>query len=189
MFYLGGSAGRCNIELHDIQFVAAHRPEDAWPQLKEAWFGDKDKVHLDGYLPVTWADGYDVSLCRTEAHDGTSRSRPVPSSSTSPLVTPSVSTPGDGTALHLYFVYAGGYRADALAEQHDFGLFVAPDAASARQRAMQQLLPDFTLQHKDSLKDVDSCLLLDAFDGWRVKLTPNPKGRPDQPAWQGYQPL
>ncbi len=29
MFYIGGNAGKSNIEVHDIQFVAANRPEDA----------------------------------------------------------------------------------------------------------------------------------------------------------------
>lgn len=26
MFYIGGNAGKSNIEVHDIQFVAANRP-------------------------------------------------------------------------------------------------------------------------------------------------------------------
>ncbi|MCU9925478.1 DUF1543 domain-containing protein [Aeromonas caviae] len=49
VFYLGGNAGQSNIEVHDIQFVAAQTPEGAWPALREAWFGDPDKVHIDGY--------------------------------------------------------------------------------------------------------------------------------------------
>lgn len=36
MFYVGGNAGKSNIEVHDIQFVAASAPEDAWPALREA---------------------------------------------------------------------------------------------------------------------------------------------------------
>lgn len=49
MFYIGGNAGKSNIEVHDIQFVAANQPKDAWPALREAWFGDSDKIHIDGY--------------------------------------------------------------------------------------------------------------------------------------------
>lgn len=29
MFYVGGNAGKSNIEVHDIQFVAARKPNDA----------------------------------------------------------------------------------------------------------------------------------------------------------------
>lgn len=29
MFYVGGNAGKSNIEVHDIQFVAANSPEEA----------------------------------------------------------------------------------------------------------------------------------------------------------------
>lgn len=36
MFYVGGNAGKSNIEVHDIQFVAARKPNDAWPALREA---------------------------------------------------------------------------------------------------------------------------------------------------------
>ncbi|WP_458031898.1 DUF1543 domain-containing protein, partial [Providencia stuartii] len=30
MFYVGGNAGKSNIEVHDIQFVVAEKPTDAW---------------------------------------------------------------------------------------------------------------------------------------------------------------
>ncbi|WP_197056420.1 MULTISPECIES: DUF1543 domain-containing protein [Xenorhabdus] len=62
MFYLGGNAGKSNIEVHDVQFVAVNKIEEAYPVLRDVWFGDKDKLHLDGYMPVTWADGYDCLL-------------------------------------------------------------------------------------------------------------------------------
>jgi hypothetical protein len=82
MFYVGGNAGKSNIEVHDIQFVVARTPEEAWPALREAWFGDADKIHIDGYSRIRWADGYEVTLARTPAHDG----------------------------VKLFFVNAGGYR-------------------------------------------------------------------------------
>lgn len=69
MFYLGGNAGKSNIEVHDIQFVAAEKPEDAWPALRDAWFGDPDKVHIDGYARVVWVDGYTVTLSDTRPAD------------------------------------------------------------------------------------------------------------------------
>lgn len=106
IFYIGGNAGKSNIEVHDIQFVAADKPQDAWPVLREAWFGDNDKIHIDGYSRITWADGYSVSLC----------AEPSP------------------TANKLFFVNVGGYRSDTLAELHEFDLFVAEDAQQAKKK-------------------------------------------------------
>lgn len=161
MFYVGGSAGRCNIELHDVQFAAAARAEDAWPVLRKAWFGDPASLHVDGYMPITWADGYDVSL----------GDAPCPS------------------GLHLFFVNMGGYNADHLAEMHEFALFVATDEAAVKARAKKELLRGANLRHKDDLREVDNCLALDEIGGMYVQLAANPQGTKARPAWQGYRPI
>jgi len=161
MFYLGGNAGKSNIEVHDIQFVAATTPEEAWPTLKKAWFGDKNKVHLDGYTQITWVDGYRVSL---------------------------QDTPSDA-AQKLFFVNVGAYRPDTLAELHEFGLFVAEDAKQAKKQALSRLLSGAAQQHKDNLKDVDNCLLLEKVGDGYLHLIPMAEGQLDRPAWQGYQPI
>ncbi len=162
MFYVGGNAGRSNIEVHDIQFCPAVQVEDAYPSLREAWFGDKDKLHLDGYRTITWADGFDVTLSQEIQ---------------------------DNQGYSLFFVNAGGYTPDNLAEQHAFELFVAKDANEAKDKAMQQLLVGLQEQHKDNLKDVDNCLALEQLGSWHVKLTPNAAGKKDSIAWQGYRPI
>ncbi|MHC1478691.1 DUF1543 domain-containing protein [Frateuria aurantia] len=161
MFYVGGNAGRSNIEVHDIQFAAVSRPEQAYSALREAWYGDPDKLHLDGYMPITWADGYAVSL----------GARPCPS------------------GLKLFFINMGGYHQEQLAELHDFGLFVAASAEEAKAKARQSLLPDVDIPHRDNLKDIDHCLALSQFEGCHVQLNPDPDGHPDRPAWQGYLPI
>ncbi len=161
MFSLGGNAGKSNIEVHDIQFVVADSVDAALPALRDAWYGDADKVHLDGYQRVTWVDGYDVRLA---------------------------STPDQGS-LRLWFVNVGGYAPHTLAELHDFDLFVAEDAAGAKQQALGRLLVGVDQQHKDNLKDVDNHLLLDQLQGYHIHLVPNPQGQPDRPDWQGYRPI
>lgn len=161
MFYVGGKAGLSNIEVHDVQFAAVRHPEDAWPLLRRAWFGDKDKLHVDGYSIITWADGYDVRLLPGTAPAG----------------------------KRLYFVNVGGYLASTLAEQHAFSLFVAEDPATAKSRALQELLVGVLIQHKDNLSSVDDCVLLQEVEGWHVHLEENPDGKPEAPAWQGYQPI
>ncbi|MEJ8324986.1 DUF1543 domain-containing protein [Kosakonia sacchari] len=162
LFYLGGNAGKSNIEVHDVQFVAAREPQDAWPALREAWYGDKDKVHIDGYARINWADGYRITL-----------SSEKPSS----------------TAQHLFFVNAGAYHPDTLAELHAFDLFVAKDAAQAKSKALSSLLTGALQQHKDNLKEVDDCLLLQKIGDLYIHLTPDENGTHFKPEWQGYQPI
>lgn len=161
IFYVGGNAGRSNIEVHDIQFVVADQPEHAWPALRAAWFGDKDKLHIDGYARVQWADGYKVTL-----------------SSDKPAAGPK-----------LFFVNAGAYTPDTLAELHAFDLFVANSPAEAKQRGLAKLLKGKGQQHKDNLRTVDDCIALEQVDGLYIHLTPQADGQPFAPEWQGYQPI
>lgn len=169
MFFIGGNAGRSNIEVHDIQFVAASQVDDALPALLQAWFGDQDKIHLDGYTCITWADGYDVTLSATPSTQ----------------------------EEKLFFVYAGAYLPHTLAEQHEYGLFVASTPEQAKQKALQRLLVNYEQQHKDNLKDVDNCLALTtlALNGeqgnkcYYVHLKENPLGTVGKPIWQGYRPI
>ena len=161
MFYIGGNAGKSNIEVHDIQFVAANEPKDAWPALRAAWFGDKDKIHIDGYSRITWVEGYSVTLSAE------------PSSS----------------AEKLFFVNVGGYQPDNLAELHAFDLFVAKNAQQAKTKALKTLLSGVKQQHKDNLKEVDDYLLLEKVGELFIHLTPCSTGCRDQPEWQGYQPI
>ncbi|WP_304163797.1 DUF1543 domain-containing protein [Lonsdalea britannica] len=161
LFYVGGSAPGANIELHDVQFAVVDQPEDAFPLLKEIWFGDKKQIHVDSYTPIQWADGHDITLSETPA---TSSQR-------------------------LWFVNIGGYLPGEPAELHQFGLFVAPTADEAKTQAKKVLLHDTFKQHKDDLRDVDDCLLLQQLNGWHIHLTPNPNGAPAAPLWQGYLPI
>lgn len=162
LFYLGGNAGRSNIEVHDVQFAACTHWQDAVPALKDAWFGDADKVHIDGWRVIDWADGHDVSL-----HDA----------------------PQTDSRCKLYFVNVGGYTPQHLAEAHEFALFVAENAEAAKQKALQTLLPGFELRHKDNLKDIDNVLLLGEIGGKHVHLHPNPEGCAAAIGFQGYQPI
>jgi len=161
IFYVGGNAGKSNIEVHDIQFAAVNKPEEAIPLLREAWFGDKDKIHLDGYANIKWADGYNIILSK-QPYTGRKR---------------------------LFFVNAGGYSADTLAELHEFDLFVADDVKEAKAKGLASLLKGVQQQHKDNLKDVDDCLLLDKMGDFYIHLEENPHGKPYTPEWQGYMPI
>ena len=167
MFYLGGNAGRSNIEVHDIQFAVCDNYQEAVPALKAAWFGDADKIHIDGWQVVEWADGYDITVSEQPAGDER----------------PSENTP------RLYFANVGGYLAGQFAEAHAFGLFAAANPVEAKTKALNTLLPGHAQQHKDNLKDVDNLLALDRVGRHRIILTPNPHGRPSEIGFQGYLPI
>jgi hypothetical protein len=161
MFYLGGNAGKSNIEVHDIQFVAAVQPEDAWPALRKAWFGDANKVHIDGYARINWVDGYQIRLSEQPAEK----------------------------QPNLYFVNIGAYQDDSLAELHAFDLFVADSPLAAKKQALKRLLIGKNQQHKDNLKEIDDFLLLDKIGKYYIHLDPCSEGERFKPEWQGYQPI
>ena len=162
VFAIGGNAGKSNIEVHDIQFVIAEKPEDAWPTLRENWFGDKDKIHLDGYGRLRWVNGYRVSVSKT---------------------------PPASELPKLFFVNVGAYCKTELMELHAFDFFVANNAADAKKQALASLLSGEQQQHKDNLKEVDDCKLLSEIGDYYLHLEPQAEGIPFTPEWQGYQPI
>jgi hypothetical protein len=162
VFAIGGNAGKSNIEVHDIQFVIAEKPEDAWPTLRENWFGDKDKIHLDGYGRLRWVNGYRVSVSKT---------------------------PPASELPKLFFVNVGAYCKTELMELHAFDFFVANNAADAKKQALASLLSGEQQQHKDNLKEVDDCKLLSEIGDYYLHLEPQAEGLPFIPEWQGYQPI
>jgi hypothetical protein len=159
LFYIGGEAPGANIEVHDVQFVAAESPQQAFPRLIERWYGIPSSLHIDTYTRVTWADGYDVALAAEQPKDDEK----------------------------LWFLNIGGYRPGHIAELHACGLFIARSQAEAKKRAKKSLLTGAVLQHTDDQVDVDDCIHLADVDGLHVHLTPNPHGSADgQPEFQGY---
>jgi hypothetical protein len=156
---LGGRLARANIELHDVRFVAAASIEDAFPLLRQQWFGSRRGLHLDSYLELNFVDGYRVEL----------RNEPFPGSD------------------RLWFVNFGGYDPEELAELHRFSLFVAPTARAAAGRARRSLLPQAIQRHKDDLHAVDDCLALERVQTWWVHLVPDGRSQPFRPDWYGYR--
>ena len=160
--YLGGRIAGCHIEMHDIRFVVGENIEACLNKLKAQWVGDKNKVHMDSYMTVKYVDGYEITFSETPSLQ---RER-------------------------LFFVNMGAYRADSLAEQHEFMLCVALSAEEAKQKAKSKLLQGMLHRHKDDLYDVDDCFAVDLFDtGYNIHLTPSEKTQQLVPDWFGYQVL
>lgn len=160
--YLGGRIFGCNIEIHDVQFVIGTSIEQTYSTLKQRWIGDKSSVHLDSYIQLNHIDGYTIILKETEQK----------------------------SELKLYFVNIGGYKKESLAEQHEFGLFVAKSSYEAKEKAMKTLLVNTQLQHKDDLYDVDDCFRVSLLDSnYHIHLEPCGKNQVLHPDWFGYQVL
>lgn len=161
VFYLGGAAPGANIEVHDVQFAVAEKPEDAHASLGQRWYGTRKSLHIDAYGLVSWADGHAVTLS-TEKQD---------------------------TDKTLYFINMGGYMPGALREEHEFTFLVASTAEEAKARAKKTLLTHCDHQHRDNFMEVDNCIPLEQIDGLYIHLTPQAEGVPVTAAWQGYQPI
>ncbi|HEY9042949.1 MAG TPA: DUF1543 domain-containing protein [Rheinheimera sp.] len=159
LVYIGGTAPGANIELHDVRFVAAEKIEDTYPLLCQQWFGTVKGLHVDSYMQVQHIDGYSVSLHSTPQH----------------------------SEQKLFFVNFGGYYPDKIAEQHEFMLCVAANAADAKAKAKQSLLTDADSQHKDDLLELDDCFALEQLQGLYIHLTPSGQSQPMRPDWSGYQ--
>jgi hypothetical protein len=147
MFYVGGDCGNSNVELHDVRFSIGNSAEDCYEDLRRQWWGTPKSLHLDCWGAVEQADGFDVTL----------------------TVEPS----GDQT-FRLFFVNLGGYNPLDFAELHKNVLIVAPDAVSAKQKAMAQT-NGWSQPHKDRLFEVEKAVDLTALlrgYGRFVSLTP-----------------
>lgn len=161
MVYLGGSAPKANIELHDIQFAVAETIEDTFPQLKANWFGNATGLHMDSYKEIKGADGYKISL---QNHPQRKNRK-------------------------LYFINLGGYQRDRLNELHEFNLYVAESASDAKKRAMNCLMPEALNKHKDDILAVDNCIRISAIQGKHIHLTESTEKYTLTPDWFGYQPI
>lgn len=153
---LGGRVPGAHIELHDVRFVAGTTLDDTLPELRRQWFGPRRGLHIDSYMVVRQVGSFAVEL------------RPQPSD----------------RPERLWFVNVGGYRPERLAEEHAFGLVVAPTAVAAKRQALAGWLPEAASRHKDDLHVVES------VGDWRVHLLPaaNPPP-PQRPDWFGYRPI
>jgi hypothetical protein len=162
MVYLGGRIQGCHIEMHDVRFVVGENIEQTYSKLKAQWVGDKKAVHMDSYMAINHIDGYKVDVVDTPVMQ----------------------------EVRLYFVNLGAYRADCMAEQHDFALYVAHNAEQAKQRAKHDLLAGLSHIHKDDLHDVDECFAIDLLDSQlSIKLTPSGHAQVIAPDWLGYHVL
>ncbi|MGD2168705.1 MAG: DUF1543 domain-containing protein [Chlamydiota bacterium] len=155
--YLGGRADRCNIELHDVVFVAGSSIEETYPLLAKKWFGNLKGFHIDSYVELQNIDGYKIEL--------------------------SQSPPKDHSLKKLYFINLGAYKPGEFTEYHQSTFYVADSAPDAIRRAKSELCQGLQTVHKDDVVtldkvsdpvdfDVDDVLELREVDSYYISLTP-----------------
>jgi hypothetical protein len=163
MVYVGGSFANANTELHDVRFAVGETIEDCYEDLRAQWWGTPSSLHLDAWGPVLQADGYDVSLTDVPAPPRDER---------------------------LFFINLGGYSPETFGELHHNVLLVAPDAATAKRRALERVKP-WAEAHRDQLFEVETTVDISAAmtrRGLALDLKKATGERPFQFAF-GYRPI
>ena len=168
---LGGRAKNSHIELHDVRWVVGKKIEDTFHQLRSQWFGRENGLHIDSYVKIRFVDGYIVNLKPEKIRNK------------------------EKTENKLWFINIGGYDANKLLEEHQFGLIVAGSAYIAKKKAKKLWLKDKLQKHNDDtsclseVKGIDNCHSISRINNWSVNLMPDRLGRSQSfiPDWYGYR--
>jgi len=140
---LGGRHARARIEVHDVAFANVDVIEEAYPQLRQEWFGERKGLHVDGWLAVDGVEAYRVRFGEVASAAGAPR---------------------------LYFLNLGGYAAGALGAAHAYRLRVATSVEEAKHKAKVLRDASWFKPHTDALLEVDDCIAIDQVGGRYVQL-------------------
>ncbi|MCO7521804.1 MULTISPECIES: DUF1543 domain-containing protein [unclassified Pseudomonas] len=140
---LGGRHPRASIEVHDVLFAQAASIEQAYPQLRQAWFGSRPGLHIDSWMAVSGIDKYRVEFSNV--------------------------APGPDD-LRLFFINYGGYEGGVFGEAHRYSLVVARDNAEAKRLSRRHQQANWLKPHVDAVLEVDDCLPVDWVNGQYVHL-------------------
>ncbi len=170
--YLGGRAPRCHIELHDVVFVVGKSIEDTYPSLKEKWFGDSERLHIDSYIELKYIDGFEIELTKQKPKDEENK---------------------------LYFVNFGAYTEHLFGEVHQCAFYVNKTKSDATKKALESLcvgmvqphcddhlLVDELLEPKLGQFDLDDLIEIDTVDGYFLNFIPHSEATTSQ-AIPGYR--
>ncbi len=147
MILLGGRHAHARIEVHDVAMAVGDALEGIYPQLTQAWFGQRKGLHIDAWVAVQ-------GICYAQ-NDYKIHFEHFPAAL---------------DALKLYFVNLGGSLNSQFGEQHRYRLIAAYTEFEAKTRAMQMAKQLWQGAHVDAIYEVDDCLAIDAVDGQHVHL-------------------
>ena len=176
LVFIGGSAPKANIELHDVRWVVGSRIEDTFESLRKNWFGSIEGLHIDSYKKIKSIDGYKINLKKIEKPKNNHLNKDV------------------RNKKKLWFVNLGGYQGDSMQERHEFGFVVAKNSLEAKKIAKSKWLIGYRKIHKDnifhlrSMSNVDDCEVIKNVDNWEIELTleNDLNEETNSPDWVGY---
>ena len=144
---LGGRHPRANMEVHDVVLAVGESLADTYAQLKQAWFGEQQGLHIDAWAKINGVEfeGQNYQIHFTDA-------APQPSDN------------------KLYLINLGGYSATEFGELHRYVLVVAQNAMVAKQRGKNHFAQSWQKQHTDRVLDVDDCVAIDHVHGRYLQL-------------------
>lgn len=141
---LGGRARGCNTELHDVVFVVGSTLKETYPILLKKWFGEKQGLHIDAYIELTFIDNHEVVISK----------EPVKQ------------------RKKLFFVNVGGYKPGYFGEMHEVGFFVSESKLEVKERAKQKLGTHLLEKHCDDNLSIDDLITVDMIDQYYISLIP-----------------
>ncbi len=161
MISLGGKVKGGNLEVHDVQFVAAEHIDETVDILKRGWYGMAEKLHMDSYKQIRGADGYSIRLTKEKPENG----------------------------KQLYFVHLGGYRKESSQELHEVGLFAGESLQEVKSRAPEEVQAAEIENHVDHIINVETCLISTDGEKYYIELTETKEVFDHAPDWFGYRRL
>lgn len=159
MVSLGGKAKGGNIEVHDVQFVAANHIDETIEVLKKNWYGLPLKLHMDSYKLITGAEGFSVKLTEEKPEN----------------------------SKQLYFVHLGGYLRTSTQEQHEIFLCVGDKEQEVKDRVVKLMTVSDIENHVDSIVNVETCMLSADGKKYYIELMESQEDFLQDPDWFGYR--
>lgn len=161
MIHLGGKVEDCNLEIHDVQFIAADHIDQTIEILKKNWYGKAEKLHIDSYKQLIGADGFALRLTGKKPESG----------------------------KKVFFVQLGGYRRDTYQELHEVGLLVGDSLQEVKERAVKEIQADLIQNHVDSIANVEDVLISTDGEKYYLELSESQEVYNLAPDWFGYRRL
>lgn len=144
---LGGRHARANTEVHDVVLAVGDTLEEIYPQLKNAWFGEQQGLHIDAWqkLQVIEFENKTYQIRFSDAQPNLLDAK-------------------------LWLINLGGYDVNEFGELHRYVLVVAQDACEAKSKGKQHFANHWQKQHTDRVLDIDDCIAIDHVYGRYVEL-------------------
>lgn len=144
---LGGRHARANTEVHDVVLAIGDSLESTYPQLKNAWFGEPQGLHIDAWAQLHGIEfeGQHYQIHFTDAQPNQAEQK-------------------------LWLINLGGYDTREFGELHRYVLVVAQNSMVAKEKGKQYFAQHWQKQHTDRVLDVDDCLPIDCVAGRYIQL-------------------